>query len=52
MKYILLKLINGEIVKISTSEVVYVCMAEENDNHELLVTRTIDMPELLKTTER
>ena len=52
MKYILLKLINGEIVKISTNEVVYVCMAEENDNHELHVTRTIDMPELTKTTER
>ena len=48
MKYILLKLSTGEIVKASVNDVVFICMADENERGKLHVTRTIEIPELEK----
>jgi hypothetical protein len=51
MKYILLKLTNGEFVKISTKDVVAVCIAGENKKGELLIENIIKIPELDKIVE-
>jgi hypothetical protein len=51
MRYILLKLTNGELVKIGTDDVVFICVAETNEKDELHIRRTIDVPELEKTVE-
>ena len=51
MKFILLKLTNGEIVKISIDNIVFICVAETNDKDELHITRTVNIPELFKIVE-
>jgi hypothetical protein len=48
MKYIILKLTNGEFAKIKIDDIVYVCMANENEKGELFIERTIKISELDK----
>jgi hypothetical protein len=51
MKYVLLKLTNGEFVKISVENVVAVCVASENANGELFIENIVKIPELEKIVE-
>ena len=50
-RYILLKLTNGELVKLNVNDVIVICVARENENGELFIERHIKMPELNKIVE-
>jgi len=50
-RYILLKLTNGELVKLNVNDVIVICVARENENGELFIERYVKMPELDKIVE-